>query len=224
MARVHLLQPCWPIQLQLLPSSHPPPVPSALAAAQTAVKGDPARSQRCTTTTAKQDYRLSDKDLGVRGGSPGQGWGGKRRDGGLGAAHLNFATLPGFPVEGSCSHHQSKLSVQAAHLSCQMFPVHIRGWSTSLGTTPFSGPPLPPGCELRQPRVSAVLCHYTTCVSAVVHQGAKARPAFRAGSGGNCWRCHHAFTRRLVNERCHSSWPLSGTACWIVWPSHTASE
>ncbi|PRW60391.1 Rho GTPase-activating [Chlorella sorokiniana] len=36
----------------------------ALAAAQAAVKGDPARSQRCTTTTAKQDYRLSDKDLG----------------------------------------------------------------------------------------------------------------------------------------------------------------
>ena len=31
------------------------------------MKGDPARSQRCTATTAKQDYRLSDKDLGVRG-------------------------------------------------------------------------------------------------------------------------------------------------------------
>ncbi|PRW60209.1 hypothetical protein C2E21_0749 [Chlorella sorokiniana] len=35
----------------------------AMAAAQAAVKADPARRQRCTTTTAKQDYRLSDKDL-----------------------------------------------------------------------------------------------------------------------------------------------------------------
>ena len=45
-------------------------LPAALEAAKAAVKGDPARSQRCTTTTAKQDYRLSDKDLAVRGGCP----------------------------------------------------------------------------------------------------------------------------------------------------------
>ena len=40
-------------------------LPAALAAVQRAVRTDPARTQRCTMSAAKTEYRLSDKDLKV---------------------------------------------------------------------------------------------------------------------------------------------------------------
>ena len=40
--------------------------PAALAAVKRAVRADPARTQRCTMSAAKTEYRLSDKDLKVR--------------------------------------------------------------------------------------------------------------------------------------------------------------